>query len=100
MSTQQDPTGALLRSLAEASPLAMAVTEGASHVLRYVNPAYCRLYGRTAAELLGRPFAEACPEDEPSAGTLLDRAYETGSAQSVADLSRPRPDGQVAYWSF
>lgn len=91
----------LLRSMADASPLAIAVSEGAAHVLRYVNPAFCQLYGIPAAELLGRPFAEACPEGETAAAkTLLDRVFETGAAGGIADLSRAGQPDDAVYWSY
>jgi len=100
MSDQSDRFD-LLRSMAEASPLAMAVSEGPSHVLRYVNPAFCRLYGRSPGELLGRPFADACPDEELAAArTLLDRVFETGAAEISADLSRAGPDRDTAFWSY
>jgi PAS domain S-box-containing protein len=89
-----------VRSWAEASPLAIAVSDGASHVMRYVNPAFCRLYGRQASELLGRPFAETCPAGQAAARTLLDRVYETGAAESLADLSRAGAVGEEACWSY
>jgi len=101
MSRRKDDHLTQLRSMAEASPLAMAVSEGPSHVLCYVNPAFCRLFDRPAAELLGRPFAEACPDAEAAAaGSLLDRVLETGAAESLADLSRARPGSDAAYWSY
>jgi len=89
-----------LHSLAEASPVAMAVSEGESHVLRYVNPAFCRLYGRPAAELLGRAFGEVCPEESGAVKPLLDRVFQSGSAESLADLHREGSGSASTYWSY
>jgi len=101
MSEPDDDHLALLRSVSEASPLAIAVSEGASHVLRYVNPAFCNLYGRPAADLLGQPFATVCADDTSRAAhDLLDRVFETGAAESLADLSRVGGQSAPAFWSY
>ncbi|MCC2667839.1 MAG: histidine kinase [Armatimonadetes bacterium] len=101
MSDPKDDSLRLALAMAEASPMAIAVSESASHVLRYVNPAFCRLYGRTAAELLGRPFADVCPDDQTAAArSLLDRVFVNGAAESLADLSSAGSDRPPAYWSY
>jgi PAS domain S-box-containing protein len=101
MNDNNDESLALLRGMAEASPLAIAVSEGADHVLRYVNPAFCRYFGRTGGELLGRPFAEACPHDDAGAArALLDRVLASGTAESVVDLSRAQAEGEASRWSY
>jgi len=38
--------------LAERVPLPMATVEGADHIVRYVNPAFCRLLGKTKEQLI------------------------------------------------
>ena len=45
-------------NLMERSPVPMAELEGPSHIMRYVNPAFCRLHGKSKAALTGKPFAE------------------------------------------
>ena len=47
----------LCRFLLERSPMPTAELEGAGHVLRYVNSAFCRLVGKAKAALIGTPFA-------------------------------------------
>ncbi|MBI3910554.1 MAG: SpoIIE family protein phosphatase [Armatimonadetes bacterium] len=85
----------------ERSPLAFAATEGPQHVLRYVNPAFCRLFGREREALLHRPFAEALPESRQDGSlALLDRVYRTGEAECAVDLERPRTERGAAYWSY
>ena len=54
----------LCRNATEGSPLPMVTVEGLTHIVRYVNPAFCRLSHKKKAELMGRPFAEAVPEGE------------------------------------
>lgn len=100
MSEVEGDQPTLLHSMAEASPLAMAVSEGSDHVLRYVNPAFCRLYARPAAEMLGRPFVEACPNENAAAMTLMDRVFKTGAAESLADLSQAGHQSDQAFWSY
>jgi PAS domain-containing protein len=48
----------------EHAPLPMAMVEGADHLVRYVNLAFCRLMGRPKAQLVGKSFCEILPEKE------------------------------------
>ena len=41
----------LCRYLAERSPQPMVAAEGATHIVRYANPAFCQLAGTEAAHL-------------------------------------------------
>ena len=60
-----DPPGPsqpdLSHALMERSPVPMAELTGAGHIMRYVNPAFCRLVGKSTAALLGQPFADTVP---------------------------------------
>jgi PAS domain S-box-containing protein len=69
--------------LIEAAPLPMAALEGPEHLVREVNPAFCRLLDTAREALVGRRFAEAVPAWE-GAEPLLDRVYCTGEAASHA----------------
>jgi two-component system NtrC family sensor kinase len=64
------------RVLFEGSPVPVAALAGPNHTLRYVNPAFCRLSGRTRNELIGKPFTDAVFGKECLA--LLERVYRTG----------------------
>lgn len=89
--------------LAEASLVAIAVSGGASHILHYVNPAFCRLFGKSHPEFLGRPFPDVVPEGASvTAGLLLDRVFRSGEAESLTDdtLVPQQPDGEVPSWSY
>jgi two-component system, NtrC family, sensor kinase len=66
------------RVLFEGSPLPMAALAGPNHTLRYVNPSFCRLAGKTKDELIGKPFARVVFWHGSLA--LLDRVYSTGKA--------------------
>ena len=59
----------------------MAELEGPSHIMRYVNPAFCRLLGKSKAALIGKPFAETM-EDKNRCLGLLDRVYLTGEPET------------------
>ncbi|MGB7170094.1 MAG: PAS domain-containing sensor histidine kinase, partial [Acidobacteriaceae bacterium] len=64
------------RLIVNNSPLPMATLAGPNHILRYVNPAFCRLLSKTKDELTGKPFAEAVAWEGCLA--LLNRVYSTG----------------------
>ncbi|MGB6132833.1 MAG: PAS domain-containing sensor histidine kinase [Acidobacteriaceae bacterium] len=64
------------RLIVNNSPLPMATLAGPNHILRYVNPAFCRLLSKTKDELTGKPFAEAVAWEGCLA--LLNRVYRTG----------------------
>jgi two-component sensor histidine kinase len=74
----------LSNPLLEHAPLPMAMVEGAMHIVRYANQAFCRLIDKTKDELLGEPLREALPEtvECPAA---LDRVYRTGKFESHAE---------------
>jgi two-component sensor histidine kinase len=75
----------------------MATVEGATHIVRYVNPAFCRLIDKTKDELLGKPFGEILPEQDDCLA-LLDRVYRTG--QSASDTERERSDPRPVFSSY
>jgi len=70
----------LSRGIIEPSPLPMAAVEGKDHVVRYINPSFCRLVGKKGEELIGYPFAKAGPEADGCI-SLLDRVSLTGKAE-------------------
>ncbi len=82
----------------ERSPQALVAVGGAMHVVRYANPAFARLVGRNAEELVGRPFAEAVPEAGSGCLALLDRVFGTGVPENLAEQEHHHPS--VAYWSY
>ncbi|HET6387575.1 MAG TPA: ATP-binding protein, partial [Armatimonadota bacterium] len=90
--------------LAEASLTAIAVSEGPAHVLQYVNPAFCRLYGRTAPEFLGRPFPEVIRDrGTADAAPLLDRVFRGAEAEYLTDEAASDdsvPGSRGASWHY
>jgi len=85
------------RATTEHAPSPMATVEGASHIVRYVNPAFCRLMDKSADQFVGRLFCEIMPaKDEWT--TMLDRVFLRGEAECHTErqLSRLRSD----FWSY
>src|ERR1700722_5536934 len=72
--------------LFERSPQPMIAVEGPTHLVRYFNPAFARLAGKTSDQPIGRPFAEAVPEGAGNARlALLDRVFRTGTPEYLAE---------------
>lgn len=77
----------------EHAPMAMATVEGAMHVVRYVNPAFCRLIDKTGDELVGMPFRAMLP-GSGEGQALLDRVYRTGTPEGFTQQEHS------AVWSY
>jgi two-component system, NtrC family, sensor histidine kinase KinB len=74
------------RLIGEHLPLAAAATQGEGHILRWVNPAFCRLVGGSAASLIGHPFLEVIPAARSDgAAELLDRVLSSGEEGSTPE---------------
>jgi signal transduction histidine kinase len=87
----------LCRTIAEACPMPTASVEGAGHVVRYVNPAFCRLVNQLSEELVGNSFSAIVPAGDECL-SLLDRVFRTGQAEihTGDEHSAPHP----LYWSY
>jgi two-component sensor histidine kinase len=87
----------LLSHCLEEAPLAMVMVEGSSHIVRYVNPAFCRLLDKPSERLVGMQFCEILPKRDQCV-SLLDRVFHTGKPESHTeqDHSKLHP----AFWSF
>ena len=94
---QPPDLASLSRALAEHAPLPMVAVEGAGHLVRYVNPAGCRLLERPLEALVGKPFGALFPEAEECA-TLLDRVFHTGNSESHTEQQPAHP--QPLFRSF
>ena len=87
----------LCLTMTEHAPLPMATMGGASHIVRYVNPAFCRLMHKPREELVGKPFAEKIPERDECL-MLLDRVYLTGNPESHTE--REPAEHHPLFWSY
>ena len=81
------------------SPFPMAMVEGAAHLVRYVNPAFCRLTAKVTAELLGQSFCAMLPNTDECLA-LLDRIYRTGQPESYAKLNASHPTPALSCYAM
>jgi two-component sensor histidine kinase len=81
------------------SPFPMVVVEGAAHIVRYVNPAFCRLTAKAAGELLGESFCAMLPSTDECLA-LLDRIYRTGQPESYTKLNASDPDPALSCYAM
>ncbi|HYN24414.1 MAG TPA: ATP-binding protein [Pyrinomonadaceae bacterium] len=89
----------LSRYFSELSPHPMVAVEGTTHIVRHLNPAFSRLVGKEATELVGRPFAEAVPEGEENRClSLFDRVYRTGTPEILVEQEHCQTP--PVYWSY
>lgn len=89
----QGPVGpALSAPIIERSPLPILEVFGPSHTISHVNSAFCRLIGKSKAELLGRLFSDIVPKGE-SCLDVLNHVYKTGEGtiHTVEDDSDEDP---------
>jgi len=79
---------AQLREVLAQTPAAICVTRGPHHVIETVNEQYRELGG--ADDIVGKTVRDAFPDIGDELTTLMDRAYETGTAQRVYERPLPR----------
>lgn len=77
-----------LQRILQQAPVAIALFRGAQYTIELVNDMHLALWGRTRAQVLGRPLFEALPE---AAGQgfeeLLDGVVRTGQPYVARELS-------------
>jgi len=75
----------------------MATVEGTTHVVHYINPAFCRLMGKTIEQLVGKPLSELLPEKDKCVG-LVDRVFRTGKPESYTEQENSKT--HPVFWSY
>ena len=88
---------AVCRSLLARSPVAVAEMEGVAQIVRYANPAFCRLMAKSKEALVGGPLSDAM-EDGGACLAALGRVYRTGEAETHTEPEHP--DHHPPYWSY
>jgi PAS domain S-box-containing protein len=84
------------RLIGEHLPVAAAATQGEQHLLRWANPAFCRLVGAPAEAIIGHAFAEVLPiARTDGAVELFDRVLRTGEEASLPAPGQTSPEGEV-----
>jgi len=84
-------------AFAEHAPLPMAIVQVAERILVQVNPAFCRLVGKSREELIGKSFAEMLPEKEHCM-RLLDRVLRTKIPVSHNEMNDLKT--HPTFWSY
>ncbi len=75
----------------------MATLEGATHIVRYVNRAFCHLLNESAAHLVGKRFHELLPEkDECTA--VVERVFRTGKPETHTE--QKYSESHPFFWSY
>jgi signal transduction histidine kinase len=87
----------LYLAVAERAPLPMATVEGAGHIVRYVNPAFCRLVDKPKERLVGISFSEVLSKGDKCVA-LLDRVFRTGEPESYMEQEHSKP--HLVFWSY
>ena len=75
----------------------MATMEGAGHIVRCVNLAFCRLMDKPTEQLVGKPFAEMKSANDECL-TMLDRVFRTGQSESSTGQQHSEPHS--VFWSY
>jgi two-component sensor histidine kinase len=81
------------------SPLPIAVVEGATHIVCYVNPAFCRLTNKASDQLVGTPFCAMLPETDECLA-LLHRILRTGQPETYTKLSSSDSDPALSCYAM
>ncbi|WP_426061486.1 PAS domain-containing protein [Hymenobacter sp. B1770] len=70
-----------LQDLFEQAPVAISILRGPDYVVEVANPLVAQVWGRTPADVLGRPVFEALPEARDQGfKELLDEVRQSGEA--------------------
>ncbi|GAC1371965.1 MAG: hypothetical protein NVSMB30_12190 [Hymenobacter sp.] len=93
-----------LKALFEQAPVAIAIIQGPEHIIEVANRRVAQLWGRTPAQLLGKPVLEALPEVRDQGFIeLLDQVLATGEAFVAEEIAvmLERPNGlETVYLNF
>jgi len=81
----------------ERAPLPVVEVEGSTHVVSYVNSAFCSLMGKSRGDLVGKSFAEIIPRGDECL-PLLTRVYQTGEA--LTHVQEDDSEADPAVWLY
>jgi two-component system NtrC family sensor kinase len=85
------------RSVTDGSPMPMAELETGTHIIGYVNPAFCLLAGKTKGELIGSDFTDLTAAGEEFL-SLFQRVHRTGKAGT--HTGNAHSASNPLYWSY
>jgi PAS domain S-box-containing protein len=75
----------------------MATVDGATHIVRYGNPAFCQLMEKPLEQLVGRPLSELLPERD-ACFALLDRVFRLRRPEQHTEDEDP--SFAPVFWSY
>ena len=81
------------------SPFPMVAVDGTTHIVRYVNPAFCRLTHKAGDQLVGTSFCALLPEADECLA-LLDRIYRTGKPESYSKPDASDHDSMLSSYTM
>ena len=84
-------------ALTEHAPLPMATVAGATHLVRYVNPAFCSMMGKPAKQLVGKPLSKLLP-GKGACVKLLNHVFRTRKPGSHTEHQNSKLP--PAFWSY
>ncbi len=85
----------------ERSPLAMAITSGAQHILRSINAAFGQLRQTETQTLLNQSFGDAFPAArEQDVVALLDRVFRSGEPEVTRNYEHPPAERDGVPWIY
>lgn len=87
-------TAGILHKIIESTPVGICITDS-SGVFEYVNPTYCRLYGYSCDELIGRHFTMVVPEVNREYLSQLHDQFMQGAIELRGEWSVVRKTGEV-----
>lgn len=79
-----------LSSSFDHAPWAVIASSGEAHIVRYANPAFCRLIDKAQDQAIGKPLDGLMPQTDKCL-ELLDRVYRTGAAASYTAEEQAAP---------
>ncbi len=101
---QQSVQQAQLAELFEQAPVAIAIFQGPEYVIEVANPSIAAIWGRSQAEVVGKPMLEAMPEvRDQGFAEVLAQVFATGEAfvaQEVTALLERRGQLETVYLNF
>ena len=98
-STPATPPKDLLSAFLEHASLPMAMVEGPTHIVRFTNPAFCRLIDKPTDQVVGKSFSEILP-DYGACIARLDRVYRTGNSESQTEQEDTDPSSPLALYTM
>jgi PAS domain S-box-containing protein len=75
----------------------MATVEGVGHIVRYINPAFCRLLHQTREQLIGKPLPGLLPKKDKCV-TWFNQVLRTGNPASFRGKAPSKPP--LVVWSY